>query len=252
MSWVTVTLAALDSSLQGRVADQAAEAVISAGCFIVGACIRAMCSTGPPVPPSQGLSCACFVLHSGAAAQRYMRAAFADGQASATDVADCMGSQIIALDSWLRLVGSLPAHPSTAALAEQCAPPALLHLWVRETEASLHALEQPSWKPGASPAQGGMAGSVPSLISFAGQPDAAAALPACRFRLCTPLACAGGGAVQCVPYTLICCARWPAARGQTAVQPPVQPAAAWHPCHGSRPAAASRAPPKRVHMAQCG
>lgn len=153
------TLAALDSSLQRRVTDQATEAVISAGCYIVMACIRAMCVTGLPVPSSQVLSCARFVLHSGAAAQHYMRAAFAEGQASATDVAGGVGSHAMALDCWLQLAGSLSAHPSSAALAEQCAPPALLHRWLWEMLASLCALEQPSWKPGVSFHQGGMAGS---------------------------------------------------------------------------------------------
>ena len=139
-------IAALEGSLNA-VAEDATEQLVLAGCQFIGICASA-CAT-PPVQPTPRFlaSCAQFLLRCGAAVQRFAVDEMQQGNMDAAHLSLALTVQFFALDVWQQAC-SLVDTPDPAAVAEACAPPALLRRWLQQTLASLQALEPPSWRPG--------------------------------------------------------------------------------------------------------
>lgn len=151
-------LAALESSMQRGVADCAAESLVAAGCHVIMVCIHASAHTHIPEQVLRFLSCAQFLLRSGMAAQLFLLQAFEDRLLSASEAANRVGLQLMALDGWLVLPCSLPPSISPAGVATYCAPPVLLHQWLRQLLGTLSALEPPSGRAGGHHVQIGHVG----------------------------------------------------------------------------------------------
>ena len=138
----------LASGIQGRVTDSRTARLVTVACRLFGLCADACSWAHELDPPPRFPSSVQFLLSSSVAVQQHLLEARSEGLASDNDIASILGVQATALDSWLLLVTQLQSPGSLSALAEECAPPALLHTWLCQTVHSVRTLEPPSWEPG--------------------------------------------------------------------------------------------------------
>ena len=161
----TDILAALDTSIpslhEGTTVPR-----ITAACQLISACFHLSINSGMPNLFQRFLPCAALLLRSGAAGQQLVMQEVKSGGMAAEQLRATLTAQVWALDIWQLAVCclTLPAGDAAdsdvaaavaqaSAVAQTCAPPALLQQWLQCTLASMRLLQPPTWKPGGHDGQ---------------------------------------------------------------------------------------------------
>ncbi len=124
-----------------------------------------LCTTGTPDMLEGFWPCPTLLLRCGAAAQRFVAQQVQHGAAMAQRLCSTLGVQVWALTARQLAASRLAdcaqdteASNAVAAVAQACAPPALLQKWLQCTLASVRLLKLPAWKPGGQLGAGGQLG----------------------------------------------------------------------------------------------